>query len=107
MVAGAPVAGDGRVLVAFAGGEHDWAALEIGAWMASATGSELALAGPSADGQGAASRTLAAASLAVQRAVGIDAAPLLVSGDELAAAAGGARVVLCGLPVDWGRNGPG
>jgi DNA-binding SARP family transcriptional activator len=107
LVAGAPGADEGRVLVAFAGGEHDWAAVEVGAWMAAATGSELALAGPSADGQGAASRSLAAASLAVQRAVGIDVAPLLVSGDELAAAAGGARVVLCGLPPDWRRNGLG
>jgi DNA-binding SARP family transcriptional activator len=107
LVAGAPGADEGRVLVAFAGGEHDWAAVEVGAWMAAATGSELALAGPSADGQGGASRSLAAASLAVQRAVGIDAAPLLVSGDELAVAAGEARVVLCGLPPDWRRAGLG
>jgi DNA-binding SARP family transcriptional activator len=107
VAAGAPGAGEGRVLVGFAGGEHDWAALEVGAWMAAATGSELALAGPRGDGQGEASRALAAASLAVQRAVGIDASPLLVSADELAAAAGGARAVLCGLPVDWRRNGLG
>jgi hypothetical protein len=107
LVAGARGADEGRVLVAFAGSEHDWAAVEVGAWMAAATGSELALAGPSADGQGAASRSLAAASLAVQRAVGIDAAPLLVGGNELAAAARGARMVLCGLPLDWRRNGLG
>jgi hypothetical protein len=107
LVSGAPGAGDGRILVAFAGGEHDWAALEVGAWMAAATGSELALAGPSADGEGAASRALAAASLAVQRSVGIDAAPLLVSADGLADAAAGARAVLCGLPVDWRRSGLG
>jgi hypothetical protein len=43
----------------------------------------------------------------VQRAVGIDAAPLLVSADELAAATAGARAVLCGLPLDWRRNGLG
>jgi DNA-binding SARP family transcriptional activator len=107
LVAGAADAGEGRVLVAFAGGEHDWAALEVGAWLAAAAGSELALAGPSADGRGAASRALAAASLAVQRAVGIDAAPLLVSAEELAGAAAGARAVLCGLPPDWRRNGLG
>ena len=101
LVAGTADAGEGRVLVAFAGGEHDWAALEVGAWLAAAAGSELALAGPSADGHGAASRTLAAASLAVQRAVGIDAAPLLVSAQELAGAAAGARAVL------WRRNGLG
>jgi hypothetical protein len=107
LAAGTPGAGDGRVLVAFAGGEHDWAALEVGAWMAAATGSELALAAPSSDGGGAASRALAAASLAVQRSVGIDAAPLLVSADELADAAAGARAVLCGLPLDWRRSGLG
>ena len=107
LVAGNPGAGNGRVLVAFAGGEHDWAALEVGAWMAAASGSELAVAGPSADGGGAASRALAAASLAVQRSVGIDAAPLLVSADELAEAAAGARALLCGLPLDWRRNGLG
>jgi DNA-binding SARP family transcriptional activator len=106
-LAGAPSPGAGRVLVAFAGGEHDWAALEVGAWLAAATGSELALAGPSAGGHGDASRALAAASLAVQRSVGIDAAPLLVGADELGAAAAGARAVLCGLPLDWRRNGLG
>jgi DNA-binding SARP family transcriptional activator len=98
---------EGRVLVAFAGSEHDWAALEVGAWLAAAAGSELALAGPSADGRLDASRALAAASLAVQRAVGIDASPLLVSADGLAGAAAGARAVLCGLPLDWRRNGLG
>ena len=107
LVAGAPGADEGRVLVAFAGGEHDWAALEVGAWMAAAAGCELALAGPSADGKGAASRVLASASLAVQRAVGIDAAPLLVDADGLAASADGARAVLCGLPPDWRRSGLG
>jgi hypothetical protein len=107
LVSGTAGADNGRVLVPFAGGEHDWAALEVGAWMAAATGGELALAGPRSDGGGAASRALAAASLAVQRSVGIDAAPLLVSAGELADAAAGARAVLCGLPLDWRRSGLG
>jgi DNA-binding SARP family transcriptional activator len=105
--AGGPASSDGRVLVAFAGSEHDWAALEIGAWLAAAGGNQLALAGPSADGRPDASRALAAASLAVQRAVGIDASPLLVSADGLAGVTAGARAVLCGLPLDWRRNGLG
>jgi hypothetical protein len=105
LVAGAPVPGEGRVLVAFAGGEHDWAALELGAWMAAAAGCELGLAGPQATGGG--SRALAAASLAVQQAVGIDATPLLASGAELADLADGARAVVCGLPAGWRRDGLG
>jgi DNA-binding SARP family transcriptional activator len=105
LAAGPPATADGPVLVAFAGGEHDWAALEVGAWLAAATGCELALAGPHAEGGG--SRALAAASLAVQRAVGIDAAPLLVAGDELVRATAGARVVVCGLPLGWRRSGLG
>ena len=35
----------GAVHVPFGGGEHDWAALELGAWLASATGSPLRLVG--------------------------------------------------------------
>ena len=93
------------MLVAFAGGEHDWAALEVGAWLAAAAGCELALAGPSADGQGAASRALAAASLAVQRAVGIDAAPLLVDADGLADAPTGRARCCAGCRRTGGAAG--
>jgi DNA-binding SARP family transcriptional activator len=98
--------GEDRVLVAFAGGEHDWAALELGAWLASATGSALRLAGPHGE-HGGGSRMLAAASLAVQRTVGIDATPLLVEPAGLAAVAEGARAVVCGLPAGWRRTGVG
>ena len=71
----APVAGRG-VHVPFGGGEHDWAALELGAWLASATGAPLRLVGTRADprsGRRDASRLLADASLAVQRVVDVDA----------------------------------
>jgi hypothetical protein len=107
LVAGATGRGDRRVLVAFAGGEHDWAALEVGAWLAAAGDCELVLVGPDADGEGGASRALAAASLAVQRTVGIDAVPLLASAEELAGAAEGARAVICGVPLGWRRGGLG
>ena len=66
------------VHVPFGGGEHDWAALELGAWLASATGAPLRLVGTRADprsGRRDASRLLADASLAVQRVVDVDAAP--------------------------------
>ena len=59
----------GAVLVPFVGAEHDWAAVELGAWVAGALDVPLLLAGPrdGADGRDA-SRLLASASLAVQRA---------------------------------------
>ena len=79
--------GAGRgVHVPFGGGEHDWAALELGAWIASATGAPLRLVGTRADprsGRRDASRLLADASLAVQRVVEVDAAPLLADPDGL------------------------
>jgi DNA-binding SARP family transcriptional activator len=100
------------VVVPFGGGEHDWAAAEIGAWLAAARGVPLRLAGARADpGAGGrdASRLLADASLAVQRTVGIAAEPFLVApGVEglLEAAAEGSAVVL-GLSPRWRREGLG
>ena len=73
------------VYVPFGGGEHDWAALELGAWLASATGAPLRLVGTRADprsGRRDASRLLADASLAVQRVVDVDAAPVLADPDD-------------------------
>ena len=55
----------------FGGAEHEWAALEIGAWIAGATGARLELLGTAADpdaGQRDASRLLATASLVLQQA---------------------------------------
>ena len=69
------------IAVPFAGGDHDWAAVETAAWFAQATGQELRLAGALGDDRGGrrdASRLLADASLAIQRLVGIDAVPQLV-----------------------------
>jgi len=103
---GAP---DGGVLVAFAGGEHDWAAVELGAWLAASAGVALRLAAPRGDQGAGGGRLLAGASLAVQRAVGIDAAPLLVEPGPgpLLAAAAGARALLVGLSPEWRRRGLG
>jgi DNA-binding SARP family transcriptional activator len=100
---------EGPVLVLFAGGEHDWTAVELGAWIAGAQGVALRLAGP-AQGIGRdASRALASASLAVQRVLGIAAEPMLLppaEADVLAAAAE-AAVVVIGLPERWHRDGLG
>ena len=59
---------DGPVLVPFAGTEHDWAAIELAAWLARNRSSPLRLAGASTGAEGGdASRLLASASLAIQR----------------------------------------
>ena len=39
------------VVVPFGGGEHDWAAVELGAWIASSQGAKLKLLGAAADGE--------------------------------------------------------
>jgi hypothetical protein len=108
LVGGEP--GDGPVLVPFAGAEHDWAAVELGAWLARNRSSPLRLAGAAtgADG-GDASRLLASASLAIQRALGVPTEPVLVdpSPDALVAAARGASAVIVGLTDRWRRDGLG
>lgn len=102
--------GDGAVLVPFAGAVHDWAAVELGAWLARNRGTELRLAGaasgPSGSGAG---RLLANASIAVQRALGVPAEPLLVEpeADALVAAARGAGIVVVGLTDRWRHEGLG
>ena len=103
--------GDG-VCVPFAGGEHDWAALELGAWLASSRGIGLRLLGTNSDarrGRRDASRLLADASISVQRAIGVDAVPQLVDPDPaaLVAAAENATIVVTGLPESWRRAGLG
>ena len=100
----------GDVFVAFSGGEHDWAAVELGAWLARSSGSRLLLAGASVGPEGRdASRLLASASLAVQRGLGVDAEPVLVAPEPaaLVEAAAGAGVACVGLPDGWRRDGLG
>ena len=77
-----PTGEGGSVLVPFGGASHDWAAVELGAWLALNTDASLRLAGASgAYGGRDASRLLASASLAVQRAFSVPAEPLLVDPD--------------------------
>jgi hypothetical protein len=100
----------GSVVVPFAGAEHDWAAVELGAWLARGRGVALRLAGAAvgADGRDA-SRLLANASIAVQRALGVPAEPVLVAPepDALVAVAQEAGVVVVGLTDRWRRDGLG
>jgi DNA-binding SARP family transcriptional activator len=107
-----PAAAGGGVLVPFGGGEHDWSAVELGAWLAAATGERLRLAGPRAgpaDGERDASRLLADASLAVQQVVGVAAEPALAdpSAGGLVAASAGAAAVVVGLSPRWRSEGLG
>jgi DNA-binding SARP family transcriptional activator len=105
------VADDDRpVLVPFGGAEHEWAAMEIGAWLAGATRAKLRLLGTSADpstGQRDASRLLATASLVLQQAAGVTAEPRLVPAgpDSVIEAAKDASVTVLGLPDRWHQQG--
>jgi DNA-binding SARP family transcriptional activator len=100
---------EGPILVLFAGGDHDWTAVEVGAWIAGAQGVPLRLAGPAEGADRDASRALASASLAVQRVLGIAAEPLLLApaAADVLAAAEEAAVVVVGLPDRWRRGGLG
>ncbi len=90
---------DKPVLVPFGGAEHDWAALELGSWLAASTGAPLKLlgaAGQTDEGKSV-TRMLADAGLLVQQATGIATEPLVVAGgrDSIIAAADGARACSC------------
>jgi DNA-binding SARP family transcriptional activator len=98
------------VLVPFGGGEHDWAAIELAAWIAAAKQRRLTLVGSTGDAGGRdASRQLASASLAIQLALGVAAEPLLVppGSEGILRSADGAALVVAGLSDRWRRTGLG
>lgn len=103
---------DRPVVVPFGGAEHDWAAVELGAWIAREHGVPLQLLGSVRDARERsedASRLLATASLVVQRVVGISTEPLLAQpGHEgLLAAADDAGLLVVGLSERWREEGLG
>jgi hypothetical protein len=106
-------ASDRPVLVPFGAAQHDWAALELGSWLARASGAPLRLLGAlSGDGPPEvrdASRLLADASLLVQQLAGVVAEPLLTKPgpDELLQASAGSGVVIVGLSDRWAAEGLG
>jgi hypothetical protein len=103
-------AGGEGVFVPFGGGEHDWAAVELGARLALAMSVPLRLVGTTADpacGRRDASRLLADASLAVKRVAGVTAVPLLADPHALGEAVGGATVVVVGIAPRWRQEGIG
>jgi DNA-binding SARP family transcriptional activator len=102
----------GGVAVPFGGAEHDWAAVEVGAWLASATAAPLLLLGTlgePTEGRRDASRLLASASLIVQRVTGVVAEPRLAApgAAAIAAAAADAELLVIGLSPRWRREGIG
>jgi DNA-binding SARP family transcriptional activator len=111
--AGGPGPGPERpVLVPFGGAEHDWAAVEIAAWIAGSTGAALRLVGAEGDPSREkrdASRLLASASLLVQRAVGVATEPLLVprGAEGILSAAEQGGLIVSGLSERWRREGLG
>jgi Kef-type K+ transport system membrane component KefB len=108
-----PDVGPGRpVVVPFGGAEHDWAALELGAWLASALAAPLRLLGATADlqrGERDASRLLANASLVLQQFAGVAAEPVLVQPGRagILEAAEGAGLLVVGLSERWRQEGLG
>jgi Kef-type K+ transport system membrane component KefB len=101
----------GPIIVPFGGAEHDWAALELGAWLAAATGAPLRLlgvGGKDGDEQDA-SRLLADASLLIQQFVGVAAEPIIATGgrEGLIEAASDAALLISGLSERWRQEGLG
>jgi nucleotide-binding universal stress UspA family protein len=98
------------VLVPFGGAEHDWAALELGSWLAASAGAPLRLLGAAGQtDEKSVTRMLADAGLLVQQATGIATEPLVVAGGRsgIVAAAADAGLLVIGLSDRWRREGLG
>jgi DNA-binding SARP family transcriptional activator len=103
--------GSGPIVVPFGALEHDWAALELGAWAAAALDRPLRLVGATDGEVGGrdASRVLADASLIVQHTAGVLAEPLLgpPGREGVAALAAGAGLLVLGVSERWRAEGIG
>jgi Kef-type K+ transport system membrane component KefB len=103
---------DHAVLVPFGGATHDWAALELGAWIAASRDAPLKLVGSATgadNGAQDASRLLATASLVVQRMAGVSTEPVLAEPGRAGVlkAAEGAGLLVIGLSERWRQEGLG
>jgi DNA-binding SARP family transcriptional activator len=100
----------GSIVVPFGGGEHDWAAVEIGAWIARSQSRALELVGAKRRPRKRdASRLLADVSLAVQYALGVAAEPVIIGpgADALLEFSESAALLVVGLSDRWRREGLG
>jgi hypothetical protein len=102
---------DNPVVVPFGGAEHDWASLELGAWIAAATGAPLKTLGATGDTEerSRVTRLLGDAGLLVQQYAGVPTEPVVAEpGREgILAAAEGAGLLVVGLSERWRREGLG
>ena len=102
---------DHPVVVPFGGAEHDWAALELGAWIASATGAPLKMLGATGDTEERTrvTRLLGDAGLLVQQYAGIPAEPVVAEPGRAGVleAAEGAGLLVIGLSERWRQEGLG
>jgi DNA-binding SARP family transcriptional activator len=93
--------GRGPVLVPFGGGRDEWAAVELGAWLARAHGVSLRLLGrEAAPGERDASRVLASATLALQRFTDTVAESAVVPPGAAGILAQEGSVIVAALPAD-------
>jgi Kef-type K+ transport system membrane component KefB len=102
---------DAPILVPFGGAEHDWSALELGAWLGSATGAPLKLLGAAGatDETPAVKRRLDDAGMLVREFAGITTDSIVVEGgrDGILAAARGVGLLVVGLSDRWREEGLG
>jgi len=93
-------AANAPVVVPFGGGREEWAALELGAWLARAHGLPLRLLGADAtEERRDASRLLANASLALQRFTQTPAEPVLIPPGPEAVLAQESSAIVTSLPA--------
>jgi Kef-type K+ transport system membrane component KefB len=102
---------DALVMVPFGGAEHDWAALELAAWLCAVTGASLQLLGPPGqtdDGKDA-GHMLANAALLVQQFAGVAAEAVVAEPgrDGIVSAASHATLLIVGLSERWRKEGLG
>ncbi len=103
---------DGPVVVPFGAAEHDWAALELGAWYSRATGAPLRLIEAASDSRREGTRresVLADASLIVQRTAGVLAEPMLAEPGRqgVTGLARDAGLLVVGFSERWRQEGMG
>ena len=99
------------IVVPFGGAEHDWAALELGAWIASQNNAPLKLLGAAGETEDRTrvTRMLGDAGLLLQQVAGVAAEPVVTEpGREgILEAASDAGLLVVGLSVRWKEEGLG
>ena len=100
---------DRPVYVPFGGAPHDWAAVELAAWIASVRGAPLRLIGGTAGPADDAGRRLAQVALVVQQLAEIQVEPLVVDlrRDGVVGATSDAGLLVIGLSERWRTEGLG